>query len=126
MQLKVGDLRIGNVLFYGDRIAKVSSVYRTHFVCEEPKTRLVFGNSIQNNFQPIPLTEEWLVKFGFKKDTGDIYHYNFFKACFTADNPMWFGQSGCCQDETIKENIKYVHELQNIYYAITNQELTCN
>jgi hypothetical protein len=37
---------------------------------------------------------------------------------------MWFGQEGCCQKETIKENIKYVHQLQNLWFGLTGEELT--
>lgn len=136
MQLKVEDLRIGNVLFYGDRIAEVSSVYRTHFVCEESKTRVVFGNSIQNNFQPIPITEEWLIKFGFTFTNGydekGLSYKSFYK--FTKVDGFTKGVSGMLNIKSIinpvsistHSHIQYVHQLQNLYFSLTNEELICN
>lgn len=74
----------------------------------------------RNNGNPIPLTEEWLIKFGFKKNTdnGDFngndcyYTHDNLKRCISLPNFIYDG---------IK--IKYVHQLQNLYFALTNQEL---
>jgi hypothetical protein len=50
-------------------------------------------------------------------------------ASFDADLPMWFGQEEyCCQKETysgdnIDLDIKHVHQLQNLYFALTGEEL---
>jgi hypothetical protein len=74
-------------------------------------------------YSPITLNERWLLNLGFYK-SDDFYILDGYHASFDADNPLWFGQAGCCQFETIKDNIKYVHELQNLYFALTNEELT--
>jgi len=75
-------------------------------------------------FEPIPLTEKWLLNFGFKLQFDEYYYFDGYYVSFSADLPLWFGQEGCCQKETIKENIKYVHQLQNLYFGLTNEELT--
>jgi len=73
--------------------------------------------------EPIPLTEEWLTRFGFEfngycsfwksdieltKDVGDI-HYSVFNV---------YGYS--LHRDGI---IQYVHQLQNLYHALTGEEL---
>lgn len=79
-------------------------------------------------YQPILLTEEWLLKFGFEKRITENISIQY----FTGENPitrdwlfeiLWlngyefpFYRNGCFQ-------IKYVHQLQNLYFALTNQEL---
>tara|TARA_R110000868_G_scaffold328540_2_gene589371 strand:- start:610 stop:1002 length:393 start_codon:yes stop_codon:yes gene_type:complete len=81
--------------------------------------------SIENDLQPIPLTEEWLVKFGFEKLTSksdgfivDSYSYTrgvSFIVHFDGERlstNFWQGNEK-----------KYVHQLQNLYFALTGQEL---
>jgi len=69
--------------------------------------------------EPIPLTEEWLERFGFEWD-GEMW---FHKAedwimIDLSDNMvrLW--------DGWLYREIKYVHTLQNLYHALTGEELT--
>jgi hypothetical protein len=70
------------------------------------------------NASPIPLTEEWLLRFGFENwdknawankislhKQGEVFLY---KAVYQSDYV----------------EIKYVHQLQNLYFALTGEELT--
>ncbi len=83
-----------------------------------------------DNLQPIPLTEELLVKCGFVKLydgssewsinedflTFIIEHFEYTNAYhFTGGEGVRFGV-GC----------KYLHQLQNLYFALTGEELTIN
>jgi len=64
----------------------------------------------------VPLTEEWLIKFGFVKFKGD--ESDFFKGDFEISlqsYSFWMG--------SLLPTIKYVHQLQNLYFALTNTEL---
>ena len=63
---------------------------------------------------PIPLTEEWLLKFGFKQNKKYKY-WEFGK--FIID------QNFTLCDIDIKVTIKYLHQLQNLYFALTEKEL---
>ena len=71
------------------------------------------------NYQPIPLTEEWLLKFEFvKKDYGCQIHY------YANTKSLWkitFKKDVFKRDKTI---IKHVHQFQNLYFALTGVELT--
>lgn len=88
----------------------------------------------------IPLTEQWLEKLGFKKETYGIHEGANYK------HTLWFGdwhfnygkhkngqgyfiiQSNGGYDDAgeldIIETCKYVHQLQNLYFALTGKELT--
>lgn len=87
----------------------------------------VEGGAMANDqIKGIELTEEWLVKFGFEKN-GDWVQLNF--------NPRmgiryYNGNSAECdiiQDDNYiafkSGHIKHVHQLQNLYFALTQKEL---
>lgn len=84
------------------------------------------GPATETAFKPIPLTEEWLVKFGFEYRSGweDSWHKSPIGLYF---NPY---KSGVCLEqiwdkliESDLVNIQYVHQLQNLYFALTGNEL---
>lgn len=80
------------------------------------------GGQIDNSnlMNPIPLTEEWLLKFGFGKDKDNTFVINSY---------LYWLDTGFIQialEYTPLANItcKYVHELQNLYFALTSEKLT--
>lgn len=79
--------------------------------------------------EPIPLTPEILEKAGFK---WNIYHQAFHRADFVYDlNSKHPEGSGYSLDtfrrvDCIVQPIKYLHQLQNIFYCLTGEELTIN
>ena len=78
-----------------------------------------FCNGNMINFEPIPLTEEWLVRFGFRKsDLSDrfiIHGWFYFEK---SEN----GYSFRTIDGFVRV-IESVHQLQNLYFALTGEEL---
>ena len=77
-------------------------------------------------FEPIPLTEEWLLKFGFKEFhkrdwsfggscSNDLVHLIYITTYLK--NPI------VRVDGKDLPHIKYVHQLQNRYFALTGEEL---
>ena len=97
---------------------------------------------IDEMFEPIILTEEWLLKFGFidyrtlpnkitKKAFYDIkagiylsydgkYKHTKFRILYNP-NTNTFQVVSPANNSII---LKYVHQLQNLYFALTNNELT--
>lgn len=81
--------------------------------------------------EPIPLTEEWLVKFGFVKDKKhdnccDLELENNFYL-----QGVGYGKSNIKYEVILTDSndneltlVKHVHQLQNLYFALTNEELT--
>ncbi|MDC8024875.1 hypothetical protein [Elizabethkingia anophelis] len=69
--------------------------------------------------KPIELTEEWLLKLGFNKS-------KFSSNCFKITNGYKFDFAGgevLYLDSIMQEHIKYIHQLQNLYFALTGEEL---
>jgi hypothetical protein len=68
--------------------------------------------------EPIPLTEEWLLRFGFKKNRAGCSMKGL-KITFDSDEKIFwvdYNFTGTCE-------LRYVHQLQNIYFALTGNEL---
>lgn len=87
-------------------------------------------NETYYDFRGIPLTEKWLIKFGFEKDDSgvemndpdycDWYQKEFpiiGELCQSSDKSYLF------DTETDTLRIKYVHQLQNLYFALCGEEL---
>jgi hypothetical protein len=84
--------------------------------------------SIEPN--PIELTEEWLLKFGFKDDNAEGYFYlNLTDGLYIYYNPNSTGIAIKNKDVGFSDHSEFiffnqVHQLQNLYFALTNEELT--
>lgn len=80
--------------------------------------------------KPIPLTEEWLLKFGFKKVndnfiTIESHHYEN-KNCwiYLIADGFELELNTLSERNNLCRTYKYVHQLQNLYFALTGEELT--
>jgi hypothetical protein len=78
--------------------------------------------------RPIPLTEEWLIKFGFTKNRNKFYigiNYGLYSVHRVGDAfDHWYLHHEFDKSKRITSNILYVHQLQNLYFALTGEELT--
>jgi len=128
--MKATELRIGNL------------VYRSGFLYEERNKfseRTVDHNSITacfispESFKPIPLTEERLVKFGFVFiNKMNIYGWylevgnRMLCWCHSPEINLEFKEGQCdeYQNTLYDFNCEYVHQLQNLYFTLTGEELT--
>jgi hypothetical protein len=100
------ELRIGNLLENGKVIS--TNDHRSVFV----------GNNwyLTQDLKPIELTEEWLQKFGFELYDSVEFRHFYRKNDFDLDENYQPIDFDCIE-------IKYVHQLQNLYFALTGQEL---
>ena len=126
--MKANELRIGNFLQSDTNIIKIVGVVKKDIYYYHNKKNLYVLEL--NNFKPIPLTEEWLLRLGF--DISSSSGYNIKNNGIEID--IWFNDDGLINDIQISStnisgaypNIKhfqYVHQLQNLYFALTNEEL---
>lgn len=90
----------------------------------------VTPNTIQEVFEservwckPIPLTEEILLKCGFETTEWDN-HNTYRKMIGNNDFTIVISSSGLCEigDIYVKE-VLWLHQLQNLIYILTNEEL---
>lgn len=87
------------------------------------------NNGMDFYYQPIPLSEEWLQRFGFLPwGSGNIIPKPFWiKDHFVISLSQKL--TGINIDDTTDALIKhceFVHQLQNAYYSLTGEELTIN
>jgi hypothetical protein len=125
--MKASELRIGNIFSDGFFIYKAINIHADGFI-----QALVIGNdgniypdslySITNH-EGIPLTEEWLLRFGF---TEDISNYTWDKLTgFDSVDYMFTIDTYPHRDGYFFHGLRldYVHQLQNAF-ALTGNELT--
>lgn len=121
--LKASDLRIGNkLLFLGDVVTfKNITEFREDGIfwikTFEPKIE-----SKNFHFKPIPLTEEWLLKLGFTKLDG-CFGFETQRGNLIIEEDLC-EITGDYNDIGFNSPCKYVHQLQNLYFALTGSELT--
>ena len=116
--MEAQDLRIGN--WY------LSTRFQTPVICEMGDFYEIYARAdgsseytVDDIFQSIPLTEEWLLKFGFEYDN-ETSGWDNEKLSSDYDSEI-----ECYYILFYVDNsIKYVHQLQNIYFALTGEELT--
>ena len=89
-----------------------------------------------HRLEPIPITEEWLDRFGFEKlnhQSKTWYQTKTYKGDYNFDIAIRLGSGSYVCGEyvslnhglrTIKLGKMKVHQLQNLYFALTGQELT--
>lgn len=95
-----------------------------------------FDKNLLDLSKPIPLTEEWLFKFGFELDgeqiRGKYYRLQFaynsgYMDYISIDDKgsgyMFQLTSNYGKRSILPFNYKYVHTLQNLYFALTGKEL---
>ena len=81
------------------------------------------GHIIPINIKPILLTEEWLLKFGGIHETGGMYFFgNVGILHYRRENEFSLMNYNYKKGQ-IYTTIKYVHQLQNLYFALTGKEL---
>lgn len=120
--MKINELRIGNYTFHGKSICKVTSIFISHFRCTD-ENGIDHGNSIQESYHPIPLTEEWLLKFGFENIGGYLWNCRELGENRFINNPYGITHFEI-KGHYEKKHIQYVHQLQNLYLDLTGNELT--
>jgi hypothetical protein len=128
--MKANELRIGNYIALiqsGDLIEQIEAINNTDWFGQGKQYWLETNNcegELLKIFKPIPLTEEWLLKFGFQKESNNWMELNI---CHDWVYLYWERLAGLeisvNKHSLMQPHILYVHELQNLYFALTGQEL---
>ena len=116
------ELRIGNYVKTWTHIVEVESV--TRYVVHSRKLMLVEPRIVEKEgfcfLEPIPITEEWLAKFGFKM------FYGWDDEVIYIKGEVELVECSSYYEYDLTFKIEYIHQLQNLYYALTNEELKLN
>jgi hypothetical protein len=129
------DFRIGNYLKYDLGICTVRGTTKDAIWLNDEGGPVLLDGFM--NIGPIPLTEEWLLKFGFEATQNKWFQINYFTDCNESSEKMGLlinlvsnrcGMIDTDNDDGVSvmtsNRIYYVHQLQNLYFALTNEELT--
>jgi hypothetical protein len=79
-----------------------------------------------NMFQPIPLTEDWLLKFGFEKASLNNVYFKHWGTNGLEIIVYGYHYKGVFEIELGKarfKSIEFIHHLQNLFYDLTGEEL---
>lgn len=117
--MEAKELRIGNLInhFGLDTIFEVTPT--------EINCAVEMEGHFSMTFEGIPITEEWLLKFGFvhHHDTphpNRVFRKNYVEGFFDLEEVISFFYGG----NFTSVELKYVHQLQNLYFSLTGEELT--
>lgn len=120
--MKPNELRIGNKVMQDKEICDVVSISGIKYSFNQQDVDLYYyGNNklekhVVSSLKPIPLTEEWFLKFGFNEGYSGYYHIGYF--IISVKGQVYFGET-----EAYIAKIHFVHQLQNLYFALTGEEL---
>ena len=124
--MKATELRIDNLVYRRFKVVRVRHETLNNLQIHP----LIIGRL----YQPIKITEEWLLSFGFeKREQGVCNYFHIGTNPVTHDwlfDLVWLKE---CRNTDKYEGfpfykngrfvIKYVHQLQNLFFALTQEEL---
>jgi len=125
--MKANELRIGNLFKeqYSGQLIKVIAL---------SGVVITFDGNFKGKWQaePIPLTQEWLLKFGLKHDLyDDRFTFEMGSTDYVVEKQDDWYFIGVKYNTSKGNSIVYfswhiyhVHQLQNLYFALTLEELT--
>jgi hypothetical protein len=123
--IKANELRVGNLLLvHGTALAALEILEDGVCYFFQPGTHVRTVIEFEDA-EPIPLTSEWLQRLGFEDDNHiTVYDVSrrqpfLFSICSTDKGFELFGGEG-----PIGKAFNYLHQLQNLYFALTGEELT--
>ncbi|WFB67070.1 hypothetical protein [Chryseobacterium sp. WX] len=121
--MEANELVIGNWVYdcFKNREVRVWGIESNH---NQITVNYANGSGIYTEdlkyIEPIDLTEEWLINLGYETD------------CDISENPMHFRKDGhliwkpasLFYDDLYRIELKDVHQLQNLFFALKGKELT--
>lgn len=142
--MKANELRIGNLITINNSVywtklrdiplivthigqtmnikGETSHSVGCEHINQKPNTYYETYSQFIENIKPIQLTEEWLLRFGFdlvvkEGNQGKFRVYQLNEITYNTNNGWWWKHHLTVQP-------KYIHELQNLYFALAGTELT--
>lgn len=134
--MKTNELRIGNLITFENELIEVNYITTVSIGWNYSNFAPL---CIKDAFKPIPLTEDWLLKFGFEKldlkHSDDSISKDVYKnyPILIKDNLLYEDEGryiaarfspGEINKVNFITHIDYIHQLQNLYFALTQKQLT--
>ena len=114
--MKKNEVRHGNLVIYGGHQTTIDEKEIIHFI------------RFPDKYELIPLTEEWLLKFGFVNKNFnyiiDNDRFEFSMMFYDSWNIYYKEKESFGRDEINLTGFWKIHELQNLFFALCGEELT--
>lgn len=119
--IQANELHIGNLVYFNGNVEW--SITAEDIVFADSNSE-----SFNEQYKPISLTEEWLLRFGFKEKRGfysllitDVVQNNvpLTIMCYPKKNRLWVHIG----DHSLPYFNYHVHQLQNLFHLLTGKEL---
>ena len=119
--IQANELRIGNYILNNDKLFRIVGIDQNKIRSkryDQVSDLPIYCDYLTSEWiKPILLTEEILIKFGFKKLSLNKFSIGSFFIHFEGSLIM------CVKSGVL---LTTVHQLQNLYFAVLNQELRIN
>ena len=117
--MKANELRIGNYVNlikqgYNDNL-QVTEIHNKKICLQNSKEAFL------DFIKPVPLTEEWLTNLG-AENYKDFFIHGRFMLQWIKGHNYWYVTDE--QFKTYLTKIEFVNEWQNLFFALTQKELT--
>lgn len=119
--IKANELRMGNII--NTKQFGIQTI--TGIICGSQVSVIHFSKTDHKlhcaSFlcEPIPLTPEVLERYGLKNDDGYYHNEDYSFSIEERDNEYFYEYDG----RNIGKGCKYLHQLQNLYFVLTGEEL---
>ncbi len=130
--MKANEIRLGNIVEYHilDDPDEKKEWWEVNVIdIDDIAYMLLDGDDGNDNYRPISITPQWLDDLGFIKPPSGKLLYKPMPIIKAEIHFEEFRKSlvcvvYCSTGSLIPIDIKYVHQLQNLYFALTGEELT--
>ncbi|MGK6342897.1 hypothetical protein ACMGDK_11695 [Chryseobacterium sp. DT-3] len=108
------ELRLGNLVYVPGLFGTSTLIESIEFIYANGEIGTKSTEAHVSYYKSIPLTEKWLLKFGFENEI-PLHWFN---------KVIINNYKGGFIEKMYGTQIQYVHQLQNLYFALTGEELT--
>ncbi len=121
--IQANELRIGNWVNEATHDLSSGLIVLQHTVVCGNMIKTIELSKNAHHYRPIPLTPEILEKAGFVKKVGDITTWGLDGVSLMKSKEVPGSYVLCGMIKRYLTRLHYLHQLQNLYFALTGQEL---
>ena len=121
--MTINELRHFNYVYlngYEHPIRKISGFRAYHYPHPMVEIENVSGLYGIHTISPIPITEDILLKFGAKKHNEYWFSFHTYGII---KHTKFIEFYSCIEGDFICNSVQYVHQLQNLYFALTGEDI---